>query len=197
MTLTFEQPKQAQAASQYDGSYIYKKPIQVKHLSFEVWQEAVKGAFVNFAQYQRWVEANNGVAQGFPLEPRNKYKQITSTDQAFGNPPGTYRQWQRENMKANKYWLKANEINRQRGATSRAKRAEEAKKVKEYRTAIRQGLNSPKAIDMSDVCRFLLEKGMIETVYNIRNEKALTLKDSKTIIEALFEHTSRKQAVKA
>lgn len=183
-----------QASSQYYGNQVYRAS---KYLPVDVWKGLVKGKFVNYADYGKWVIDNDLQKHGYPLRPYQTYKEEKMTvDSAFGNPPGTFRKWQREQAYTTKFWEQGNRVNRQRGVDNRAKRLQEVKSSKEQNKINQQALNNPKIVDMSDVCKYLLEKGMIETVYNIRNEQALTLQDSKIIIEALFQHSSNKQTIK-
>ena len=64
----------------------------------------IAGKFQNLKQYEKFVLENNLQDIGFPLNPKYRSGYPKSTDAILGNPEGTYKEWQKNNLAERKPW---------------------------------------------------------------------------------------------
>jgi hypothetical protein len=158
-----------------------------KYMSYVNWKKAVKGKFVHCGQYREWVLANNLQNHGFPLKPESVFKKDGyQVDDAFGNPPGTFRKWQSEEFKRKKIWQQGNEVVRQK-----AKETSKPKPVK-----AKTETKHTETLTMSAVCEFLISRKMYDVVKYINLQQQLTLEDSRQITTILLGNAEDKLKVK-
>lgn len=141
--------------------------------------------FQTLKQYEEYVKGNNMRSNGWPLHVSSTYgTEYKGVEDFLSLPPGTLRQYRMNNVR------RAWEAKRNRPKGLPYKKRSEV--VVTSKTPI-----SNNSLTMQEVCSFLVNKGMVNTVEHILKENKLTLKDSIEINKSLLSYYKEKQTVKA
>ena len=149
-----------------------------RRVSPEKVMEYIAGKFKTLKQYENFVVENNLVDLGFPLNPRFMAGYPKSTDAILGNPPGTYKQWLKEDIKTRKPWA-----NISRSGRSGRKKKIQVPVVRETPKAVvvpKPTVNAPKTSIKDD--NILLEViKILESKYYVPMEYLFLIKDTSNI----------------
>lgn len=145
-----------------------------KYFTAQEVMEHIAGKFHNLSQYKAYVIENNLQEVGFPLNPKLRSGYPRRTDAILGNPEGTYRQWQRQDMARRKPWQ-----NRQN--------LPKVRKTKKLETL------KPETLKIVDICKELLDRKItLQTMKAIMSETQMSMEESKQIITLLLDYKSTK-----
>lgn len=141
-----------------------------KYLPFVTLKALLKPLnFPSLKAYQEYIIENNLKESGWPIQPANTYKrEYRGAEDFLSLPPGSI------NLARN--------LNR--------KKAIAASKGKPRPNRTKRNVLEEIHIEMNltNICQFLIEQGMISTVQHILNENTLTLSQSKQISKCLIDH---------
>ena len=141
-----------------------------KHIPFVTLKALVKPLkFPSIKAYQEYVTANNLRESGWAIQPSTTYKrEYMGAEDFLSLPPGSIDATRNLNR------IKAISASKGKPRPGRTKR--------DIVEEIRSDMN------LTNVCKFLLEQGMISTVQHILDENTLTLSQSKQISKFLIDH---------